>query len=131
MCPHVDSIIFDKRAVKRNLKIQLDDGENLLGAIKEAMAQHKISECKVEDIEGEMKDGFINYFEGSSYKNASLANRKMLRASGTFRLNFGELWGTMHISTADKRPLSGTFVKGTAKEGLKIRLSFIDMNPQA
>ncbi len=129
MCPHMDAMIFKKSGKKKILSVVLSEDEDILSSIKEAMKQHNLKECRVEDMNGTIKEGHINYFEGNSYKSASLVNRPILKASGNFKLTASELWGSMHVSTAEKRPTTGTLVEGTAAEGLQIKMSFVEIEP--
>jgi len=127
MCPFIDSQLFDKKAVRKTLTLSLSDGEDVLSCLKQAMKDNGIKECSVVDINGKLKLGLINFFERSQYKTLELKDRPMLKASGNFKLSFDDLWGSMHVSTAEKnKPTTGTLVKGTAAEGLEIKLSFIE-----
>ena len=125
--PYIDSQIFKKKGEKKNLTITLSEGEPILASIKTAMAQNKIGEVKVEDMSGEVKEATISFMSGSKYECKELRNQGILRASGNFKLNFDELYGNMHISTAGKSPITGTFVKGKAAEGLEIKMSFVEI----
>ena len=125
--PYIDSQIFKKKGEKKNLTITLSEGEPILGSIKIAMAQNKIEEVRVEDMSGKVKEATISFMNGSKYECKILRNQKILRASGNFKLNFDELYGNMHISTAEKNPLTGTFVKGSAADGLEIKMSFVEI----
>ncbi|MCX6799256.1 MAG: DUF296 domain-containing protein [Candidatus Diapherotrites archaeon] len=123
--PRVEAIIFKKKAEKKILRLVLDDGDDILGSIKQGMGEHAIKECRVEDAGGEVKHAVINFMEGSKYKKMDLRNIQILRASGNFKLNFEDLWGTMHISTSGKKPITGTLVAGKAGQGFELKLSFI------
>jgi len=48
-------------------------------------------------------------------------------ASGSFKLSYGDLYGSMKIATSDKPPMHGTLVKGTAHDGFVIKLSFVEL----
>ena len=130
MCPFIDSSLFEGKAEKKTLTVSLSDGESILASIGEAMKQHGIKECSVAGIEGKIKEGVLSFFERSKCKAVALKSRPVLRASGSFKLNFGNLWGDLHISTAEKKPQSGTLTKGTAEEGLEIKLSFLEEKKQ-
>ena len=123
--PRVEAVIFKKKAEKKILRLILDDGDDILGSIKSGMGQNSIKECRVEDAGGEVKHALINFMEGNKYKKMDLRNIQILRASGNFKLNFGDLWGTMHISTGGKKPITGTLVAGKAGGGFELKLSFI------
>lgn len=123
--PRVDSAFFKNNLVRKNLVIELEEGESIIPSIKEAMKQHKLKEVKVEDMEGVIKAGQINFMDRSNFKSLKLDNTKILTASGNYKLSFDDLFGTMNISTAEKfNPKKGTLVQGVASQGLKIKLSF-------
>jgi len=125
MPPFIDSTLFEKKAEKKTLALVLSEDENVLSCIRQAMKDHSIRECSVADINGKIKLGLINFFERSQFKTMQLENQAMLRASGHFKLSGGDLWGSMNVSTAGKKVTTGTFVRGTAAEGLEIKLSFV------
>lgn len=124
--PHFDAHLFTKKGRKQILTLVLDDGDNILDCIKAAMKEHNVQEVSVEEAEGAIKNGVINFFERSSYKTADLKDSRVMRVSGNFKLSYGDLYGIMKISTFDKPPLQGTLVKGRANEGFTIKLSFIE-----
>ena len=117
--PHIDAQLFKKKGVRKTLTLELDDGDSILDCIKSALAEHNIKEANVESAEGTFKDGVINFFERNSYGTADLKGHQVMRVSGIFKLSYGDLYGTMKISTFDKPPLQGTFVKGHANAGFK------------
>ncbi|HLC79711.1 MAG TPA: DUF296 domain-containing protein [archaeon] len=123
--PHIDAHLFNKRGVKNYLTLILDEGDNILGCIKSAMNEHKITEVNIEEAEGNFRDGVINYFERSSYKTAELNGNQIMRVSGNFKMSYGDLYGKMNVATFDKPPLQGTLVRGSAKAGFTLKLSFI------
>jgi predicted DNA-binding protein with PD1-like motif len=123
--PHFDAVLFNKKAEKKILRLMLEEGDDILASVKNGMQQHKITECKVEDAGGKVKHAIINFMEGNKYKKMDLREIEILRASGNFKLNYGDLWGTMHISTSGKKPLTGTLVNGRAADGFELKLSFI------
>jgi len=126
MSPRIDAELFEKKLQKKTLAITLSDGEDLLKSIKDAMKEHGIKECSVQEVNGKIKSGLINFFERGNYRTMKLESIPVLRVSGNFKLSFNDLWGSMHISTAEKKPTTGTLVRGTAEEGLEIRLSFVE-----
>lgn len=123
--PRIDSILFNKKAEKKYLTLQLSEGEDILGCLKQGLLDHKINECKVEDASGKIKSGVVNFFEGSKFMKRDLKDDEVIRATGNFKLSFGDLWGSMHVFVGKKRPFSATFVNGKAAEGFELKLSFI------
>jgi predicted DNA-binding protein with PD1-like motif len=123
--PHFDAVLFNKKVEKKILRLILDENDSILDSIKKGMQEQKIKECRVEDAGGEVKHAIINFMDGNKYKKMDLRNIQVLRASGNFKLNFDDLWGTMHISTGGKKPITGTLVNGNAGEGFELKLSFV------
>lgn len=124
--PHIDAALFTKKGVKRSLTLILDEGDGVLECIKAGMIEQGLNEVKIEGVEGTIREGTINFFERSQFKSASLENSPVMIASGGFKLSYGELFGSMKIATDTKPPLHGTFVRGKAKEGLTLNLSFTE-----
>jgi len=125
--PQVDAVIFKKKGKRKTLTLILDDGDDILVSIKQGMKQHNLEEARVDDMQGTIKEGTISYMDGHQYKAKNLINQQMIMASGNFKLSFDELFGSMHITTAGKNPLTATFVKGRAAQGLQIKFSFIEL----
>ena len=125
--PHIDAHIFTKKGVKRDLTLILDEDDGILESIKSAMKEHAIKEVKVEGIEGTLKECVINFFERSNFKSATLKNEKTMLASGSFKLSFDDLYGSMKIATEGKPPMHGTVVKGKAGQDLTLKLSFVEL----
>src|SRR3989338_11633329 len=120
LMPYLDAALFNKKAKKHILKLILDDNDSILESIRRGMLENKLKECKVEDASGKVKHAVISFMEGSNFNKMDLRDAAILRASGNFKLNFDELWGIMHISTASKKPITGTVVRGTAAEGFEL-----------
>lgn len=125
--PHFDAYIFNKKGVKRSLTLILDEGDGILESIKQGMVQHGLKEVTIDGVEGKVKEAVINYFERNQFKSSVLKGSSVMLASGTYKLSYGDLYGTMKIATADKPPMHGTLVKGTAHEGFTIKLSFVEL----
>ncbi|PIN84959.1 MAG: hypothetical protein COV47_04695 [Candidatus Diapherotrites archaeon CG11_big_fil_rev_8_21_14_0_20_37_9] len=124
--PYVDAFLFNKKGLKKNLVLELEEDESILTCIKQGMEQNNLEQVNVETIEGRMKECLINYFERNSFKSSVLKDVDILIASGSFKSSYSELFGSMKIVTNEKPPMQGTFVRGKASEGLKITLSFIE-----
>ncbi|MBI4210319.1 MAG: DUF296 domain-containing protein [Candidatus Diapherotrites archaeon] len=128
--PRVDAQIFRKRGVRKLITLELDEGDAVLSCIKQAMEEHKVKEVSIEEADGMFKDGVVNFFERSSYKTADLAGRRIMRVSGNFKLSYGDLFGAFKVATFDKPPIQGTLVKGHAKAGFRIALSFVELQDE-
>ncbi len=125
--PHFDAHLFMKKGVKKNLTLVLDEGDSVLDSVRKAMQEHNVKEVTVEEADGTLKDGVINFFERNNYGSAQLKDTRVLRVSGNFKLSYGDLYGKMNISTFDKPPLQGTLVRAKAGEGFKLVLSFVEL----
>ena len=123
--PYIDYHIFNKKGVKANMTLVLDEGDSVLECIKRGMQEHGLNEVTIEGVEGTLAEGSINFFERSSYRSLNLKDAPLMMASGNFKLSYGELFGSMKIVSGEKPPIHGTLVKGKAKDGLTIKLSFI------
>jgi predicted DNA-binding protein with PD1-like motif len=106
--------------------LALSEGDSVLSSIKEGMQLHKVKEATVAEVKGKIKEGEINYMEKNKYKTMKLKDTPVFRASGSFKQNFDDLWGAMHISINPRNPTTGTLVRGKAAEGMQIKLSFFE-----
>ena len=109
---------------KANLLIVLEEGDPVVASIKEALIQNKIREASIQSIDGKLKNGLIQFMEGNQLKSEEVKDVELLKASGNFKLSANELFGRMNVSTKKGKVYSGTLLKGTAKEGLEIKMSF-------
>ena len=125
--PYIDAHLFNKKGVKKYLSLELEDGEGILESIKKGMEEHELKEVKVEKIEGAVEEILLNYFEKGTFKSSVLKDCKIIMASGNFKLSYGEIFGQTKIVTDDKPPVHGTLVRGKAKDGLKLSLSFLEL----
>lgn len=125
--PQVESHLFNKKGTRKTLTLTLEEGDDVMSCIKQGMNEHSLKDVQVVDMQGKLKEGVINYMEGQHYKSMNLKEQEIVRAAGNFKLSFDELFGTMHITTSLKNPLTATFVRGKAMDGLKIKLSFIEI----
>ncbi len=131
--PHIDVYLFNKKGIKRDLTLVLDEGEEILSCIKKGMIDNNLSEVKVEAIEGRAKELLLNYFVRNNFKSSTEKDANIMLASGGFKLSYGELFGSAKVVTGGKPPVHGTLVKGIAADGLTIKLSFVELvdNPLA
>ena len=128
--PHIDTHmhakIFTQKGVKKFVELFFDEDDSILEGVKKAMQEHNLAEVNVEEADGVIKGGAINFFERSSYGSKELSDSRVMRVSGNFKLSYGELYGQMKIFTYDKPPLQGTLVRGKARAGFSLKLSFIE-----
>ncbi len=127
MVPHFDSLLFNKKSVKKFLTVSFDEGENILDCLKKAMLDHGLKECRVEGLDGTIKSAKVNFFDGGKFGASTIKNKPIMAASGNFKVSGGDLWGSMNICTSEKKPLSGTFVTGFAGENLQLKVSFVEI----
>lgn len=125
--PQVDAVLFNKNGKRKTLTLILDDGDDVMSCIKQGMKEHGLKEARVDDMQGTLKEASISFMQGSQYRAKNLAMQKIIKASGNYKLSFGELFGSMNVTTADKHPLTATFVKGRAAQDLEIKLSFVEI----
>ena len=125
--PKIDAFLFDKKGSKKNLVLILDEDDGVIECIKQGMLEHKLELVKVESIEGSIKEAVINFFECGHFKSAVIKNKVLLKVSGNFKLNYGELFGQMKIVTDERPPIHGTLVRAKANQDLKLTLSFIEL----
>jgi hypothetical protein len=123
--PFIDYFLSEKKWEKKVLRLILEEGEDVFVSIKKAMKEHKLKQCKIDDMEGTLLKGEINFFEGNQFKNQKFENLSILRGVGSFKLDFGELYGSLSITTKEKNPKTGMLLKGKASEGLQLKISFI------
>jgi predicted DNA-binding protein with PD1-like motif len=126
MAPVFDSILFNKKAERKMLTLTLSENDGVLSAIKEGMQLHKVKEATVVEVNGKIKEGEMNFMERNKYKTMKLKDTPVFRASGSFKQNLDDLWGSMHISINQRNPTTGTLVRGKAAEGMEIKLSFFE-----
>jgi predicted DNA-binding protein with PD1-like motif len=127
--------VFKGKGTVKELVLELSEDESVFECIKQGMIENKIENAKITSIEGTIKEGIINYFMGSKYKSKEIRMAKIENASGKYELkgkNFDRIFGNIHVIIAQegikKDPVSLT--NATATEGLKIRLSFVQVSEQ-
>ncbi len=121
----IDSIVIREPIKKQFLTLQFDEGDNIISCIKQGMEMNNISECDVVDVEGVISTATVNAMEGNKFKKIDFSNTRIMRASGHFKLGGGDLWGSLHVFTEGRKPISGTVVKATAGQGFTLKLTFL------
>ena len=126
--PHIDSMIFKKKGVKRSMKLILEEDENIMQCVKQGMQDHNVPEVKIIGMVGKIKTGVMSYLEGSSYKVYNFDNKEVMLAGGHYKLSFGDLFGSLRITVKENKvPINGVFSKGNASEGLEIQMEFTEL----
>jgi len=119
--------IFQKPK-QQGLSIELDEGEDIITQIKQAMDNHKIDKATVAEANGRIKQGTMVYSDKVKETNIPLDNEEIQGATGRFELNQssnafeGEL---ALIIKKDDKFISGNVINATAMQGFKIKLRFI------
>ena len=107
---------------KKILKLILEEGDPIIKSIEEGMKEHKVKEANIEDISGSIKEGTITNMEKGKYNEFEIRETDLMRASGLFKFGGDDLWGSLNVFTGGRRPISGKLTKGTAMNGLEIKL---------
>ena len=129
--PHIDSLIFKKKGIKRSMKLILEEDENILECIKQGMTEHNVPEVKIIGMTGKIKTGIMSYLEGSKYIVYNFDNTEVMLAGGHYKLSFGDLFGSLRITTKENKvPVNGVFSKGNAVDGLEIQMEFTELVDQ-
>ncbi|MEM4662489.1 MAG: DUF296 domain-containing protein [Candidatus Diapherotrites archaeon] len=125
------SQLFTGKGIKKELILELSEGEDIFECIRLGMIQNNIKEAHVKAIEGKLSNASINYMSGSKYVFDELKNLEVLKTYGKYELkgkNQDQLYGNLHIvAKIAGKPVSATLTKARATEGLKIRLQFVDI----
>ena len=111
-----------KRVEKKILKLVLEEGDSIIKSIEEGMKENKIMEANVEDINGSVQEATITNMEKGKYNEFEIRETELIRASGLFKFGGDDLWGSLNVFTGGRKPISGKLTKGTAMDGLEIKL---------
>ena len=112
-----------KTPVKKILKLVLEEGDPIIKSIEQGMKENKVREANVEDIVGSLKEGTVTNMEKGKYNEFEIRETEIIRASGIFKFGGDDMWGSLNVFIGGRRPISGKLTKGTAMEGLEIKLS--------
>jgi len=121
-----NSMLIKEKIPIKNLILELDENDDILSSIAQGLRENKIKEAKLVDINGFVIKGIVNCMEGAKYKRIDIKDIEIMRASGNFKMGGEDMWGNLNVFTAGRKPISGTLLKGSAKQGLKITLNFIE-----
>ena len=112
-----------KNTQKKILKIILEEDDPIIRSIEQGMKQNKVKEASIEDISGSVKEATLTNMEKGKYNEFEIRETEIIRASGIFKFGGGDLWGSLNVFTGGRKPISGKLTKGTAMDGLEIKLS--------
>ncbi len=119
---------YFKGGQKRCLTLQFDEADNILECLEKAMAEAHISEGKVVGCAGTVKEGRMNGFLQGKYVVKDLKDAPLAAASGRFVRTKDGLQGDLHILCKQgMNSFNGTLLKGTAANGLELKLEFVDL----
>lgn len=126
--PYVDKHLEEEKeeVTKKNLVLELEEGESVFSSIKQAMAEHSIKEAKVDYIDGNLTEAVVETDQREQQITKKIKDMETISASGSFKMGGEDMWGNMRIALNPKDPVIGTLISGTAANGLKIRLSFYE-----
>lgn len=129
--PKLSSQYFNSKVSIKNITIELDEDEDIFSCIKQAMLENKIKEVDILEIKGTLY-GKVNYMIKSQYKHKDIKNVSPINCSGHFKLNRrsnNELFGNIKIVLQEGISQNTyTLATGKSKEGLKIKMKFLDLN---
>ena len=125
MPKNIDSIVLKEPIKKQMLTLSFDEGDNLLSCIKQGMEMNNVRECDVVDVDGGLTTASVQAMEGHRFKKIDFSNTKIMRASGHFKITAGDLWGSLHVFTEGRKPISGTLLSAKASQGFTLKLSFL------
>ena len=128
MPKNIDSVLIKEPLRKKTLTLEFDEGDDIMSCIKMGLEQNEIKEAEVTDVDGALTSAAVNTMEGSKFKKIDFVNTKIMRASGHFKLGGGDLWGSLHVFTEGRKPISGTLVRGKASQGFRLTMSFLPRN---
>lgn len=111
-----------EKNTEKKLKIILDDEDNILDSISQAMIEHNLLKVRLDTINGTLLEGTI--LDEKTNQKVNVENKEIISAGGTFSLTAGDLWGTLSIFLDKIKPITGKLINGTGKEGTIILLSF-------
>jgi hypothetical protein len=123
---HAASEFWKPKGEKKTLTITFEGGEEIVPSLKSAMMENNIKNCKIVDMEGNLRKAVLDVVQGKNSKNQSFENVPIVHASGEYKLSFGDMYGRMSITIQEKQPRTCAFVKGTADNGLTIKISFVE-----
>jgi len=86
------------------------------------MRENNVKEANVDDIDGAAKEATITNMEKGKYNEFEVRETELIRASGIFKFGGDDLWGSLNVFTGGRKPISGKLTKGTAMDGLQIKL---------
>ena len=117
--------LFPKRRVNKYLTVILDEDEEIIGCLKEALKNNELEECTIVGCEGVVKHGVINYFHKHVYKSKTVKDATVINGSGRFVRGARDYEGNLHLMLPlDGEKVNGTLVKGKAENDFKINLRF-------
>lgn len=119
-----DDILGKEKEIDKTKKLNiiLEEGDEIIDCISKGMMEQNLSKAKLDTINGTLLEGVI--LDDKLNQKINVENKEIISAGGTFSLTAGDLWGTLSIFLDKVKPITGKLIKGTAKEGTKIILSF-------
>ncbi len=120
--PHVDlSMHATPAKADETLTIVLDENDPVLESIKRAMVAHRIEACDVLDGTGNLKKAVLQFPSGFPQHTLEVHDANILRATGFFKISFGDLFGHLHVTTRENPGQSGQLSQGIAGANLTLQ----------
>jgi hypothetical protein len=128
MHPRMESLLFQKKAAAKILRIELDENDNIIDCIKQCLHEHKIDEATVVNVQGLVKQGVINYFQNGLFKSKEIRNQSFVKTHAVYREAGSDFYGDFHITFEEgNHRRTATLVKGIASQGLILEVEFISL----
>ncbi|MDD5147893.1 MAG: hypothetical protein PHH08_00335 [Candidatus ainarchaeum sp.] len=121
---HAASEFWKPKGEKKNLTITFEGGEEIVPALKTVMDENKIKNCKIIDMEGNMKAATLDIVQGKDSKKMRLENVPIVHAAGEYKLSFGDMYGRMSVTIQEKQPRTCTLISGTADKDLAMKITY-------
>lgn len=123
-----ESEFFQKKAAKQVLVLEFEENDNILPELRKAIKENEITDCKVVEGKGILKNLEMNYFSGNNYKyRKGFGDETVTACSGRF-LTENEVHGDLHITVAKgNQRINGTLLKAVSGKNFVIKLEFIKL----
>jgi hypothetical protein len=117
---------WQKKAVKKTMKLQYEDDDDILGGLQSAMKQYNIDEAKILDCKGKIKSGLGNYMDGSQFLTKNFSNTEIKKGGGHFKLTKTGIFGVLRVIPNDNKNDLITIGKAKAANGFEIDISYYE-----
>jgi len=128
---NVNSEMYDPTKIKqKELELTLDENDDVLDCIKQAMRENNIHHANVVTFEGKVLNFSVNYFENSTLKNVKYFEpHEIVKGLGELKYDFIKdfIFGRVRIIYKHKdKNFDGILMSGKALSGFKIILTYLE-----